>query len=577
MKYIKLTSLVAVLLFTQLFGGKSQLKLEKFTSGDIAVAGFKLLQQTNIEIDALGAGESSRHRGRSYNFRDKNGMLAYAWIVNSDTREVVWNMSTDNTHRKGDKYFRRFKGDVTLPAGNYEVYFSTLRNPWSIKYGIYSFGDLLEYIINGNDWWENGLDRWYIEIDNIDEILTDKDVETIRAKFYKDAVISMSEVGDAAYEEYNFEISKEMTFDIYALGEGFEGEMYDYAWITNLKTRDKVWEMNIDDCDYAGGAAKNVMIRTFLTLPAGSYSITYVTDGSHSFEKWNANPPYDPTSWGVSLFLKNKNDKSFFKKYKSRKEEPVISIYRVGNDELICRPFEVLNTTIVRIEAMGEGRSGKMFDYGWIEDAEENIVWEMKYLKTRHAGGSAKNRMLIEDAKLKKGKYRLCYLSDDSHSFQRWNEAKPYNCEKWGIAIFPTDKQLIKPVKELKLQSGGKWDYRLVKLPDNTHRTVRFELNKLSKINIYALGEGDSDEMFDYGWIEDLKTGEIVWRMLYENTEWAGGARKNRKLKTTVYLPPGAYQLHYLTDDSHSYKDWNDDRPTDWRNYGISIKVEPVQ
>ena len=82
------------------------------------------------------------------------------------------------------------------------------------------------------------------------------------------------------------------------------------------------------------------------------------------------------------------------------------------------------------------------------------------------------------------------------------------------------------------------------------------------------------DEMFDYAWIESKNNGEIVWKMLARNTDWAGGAEKNRKIKTELYLPPGRYLLHYRSDGSHSFEDWNDDPPKDFRNYGVSIKIE---
>jgi len=36
-------------------------------------------------------------------------------------------------------------------------------------------------------------------------------------------------------------------------------------------------------------------------------------------------------------------------------------------------------------------------------------------------------------------------------------------------------------------------------------------------------------------------------------------------------LPKGSYTLFYETDDSHSYRNWNDDPPRDPEMYGITI------
>ena len=77
--------------------------------------------------------------------------------------------------------------------------------------------------------------------------------------------------------------------------------------------------------------------------------------------------------------------------------------------------------------------------------------------------------------------------------------------------------------------------------------------------------------MFDYAWIEDYNTGKTVWKMEYADTRRAGGASKNRLYDGLLYLEKGRYVLHYQSDGSHSYADWNDDPPRDKRNWGVTI------
>ncbi len=77
--------------------------------------------------------------------------------------------------------------------------------------------------------------------------------------------------------------------------------------------------------------------------------------------------------------------------------------------------------------------------------------------------------------------------------------------------------------------------------------------------------------MFDYGWIEGTKTGRAVWEMTYRTTERAGGARKNRLADVTLTLPAGAYELHYRTDGSHAFGDWNAAPPDDPLHWGITV------
>ncbi len=80
--------------------------------------------------------------------------------------------------------------------------------------------------------------------------------------------------------------------------------------------------------------------------------------------------------------------------------------------------------------------------------------------------------------------------------------------------------------------------------------------------------------MYDYGWIENASTGDVVWEMAYSMTFHAGGGRKNRMVNTTILLDKGEYKLHYVSDDSHSFDNWNTDPPDDPTMWGITLYEE---
>ena len=88
---------------------------------------------------------------------------------------------------------------------------------------------------------------------------------------------------------------------LFSLGEGTSGEMHDYAWIEDANTGRTVWEMTYRKTRRAGGARKNRIFDETVYLKAGEYLVFYRSDGSHSFEDWNASPPHDPINWGVTL------------------------------------------------------------------------------------------------------------------------------------------------------------------------------------------------------------------------------------------------------------------------------------
>src|SRR5687767_10107582 len=111
---------------------------------------------------------------------------------------------------------------------------------------------------------------------------------------------------------------------------------------------------------------------------------------------------------------------------------------------------------------------------------------------------------------------------------------------------------------------------QIVQVLDNEDKSVAFSLAKNQDVRIFAIGEGQAGEMFDYGWIEDADKGSRVWEMQEAGTAHAGGAGKNRKVDVVITLPAGNYKLRYKSDDSHAFDHWNS-LPPDINFWGISV------
>jgi CubicO group peptidase (beta-lactamase class C family) len=110
----------------------------------------------------------------------------------------------------------------------------------------------------------------------------------------------------------------------------------------------------------------------------------------------------------------------------------------------------------------------------------------------------------------------------------------------------------------------------IVQVLDNEDKTVSFSLAKSEDVRIFAIGEGQPGQMFDYGWIEDADKGSRVWEMQEPKTAHAGGAGKNRLIDTVITLPAGNYKLRYKSDDSHAFDHWNS-LPPDINFWGIAV------
>lgn len=74
-------------------------------------------------------------------------------------------------------------------------------------------------------------------------------------------------------------------------------------------------------------------------------------------------------------------------------------------------------------------------DYGWIENAGRDTIWEMHAKSSLHAGGGLKNQKVDTVLQLRPGKYFLYYQSDESHAPGSWTEPPPLT-SFYGISLY---------------------------------------------------------------------------------------------------------------------------------------------
>jgi len=147
----------------------------------------------------------------------------------------------------------------------------------------------------------------------------------------------------------------------------------------------------------------------------------------------------DANGKGIAIWTQNEEDRSFITKFDPSDFTPqnvIVQIIRVRDDAYISKSFSLDKDTKIKIYAIGEGTRGGMDDYGWIKNSDTGkIVWEMSYRNTERAGGARKNRLFNDSILLEKGKYKVYYESDGSHSYRDWNDDPPREQERYGITI----------------------------------------------------------------------------------------------------------------------------------------------
>jgi len=120
------------------------------------------------------------------------------------------------------------------------------------------------------------------------------------------------------------------------------------------------------------------------------------------------------------------------------KGQAIVVIRNAGINQDISKTFSLRKSTAVRVYGVGENCSGDFTswcDYGWIDDSQGKMVWQMQGQAAKHAGGAPKNQRVDTVITLKAGSYKLRYKSDAGHAYGNWDSAPPDHFF-WGIVLF---------------------------------------------------------------------------------------------------------------------------------------------
>ncbi len=553
---------------------------------ELIVQGFTLDAATAVQIDAVGRVSSSK--GGSWvqdwrGSREDRAMTCYAWILDSQTRKPVWVMDAWETERvKGNRNLREVHEELELEPGRYELYFYS-GHGWLIQ--------------KDDDWDDEGKDdkdkyrwgrSWSREVDDLREDLEEcfvklsgpAKVDTWQPDgAFRGAVLSFNEMGNGQLRSSGLAVKSAAKLRIYSLIEFPKGsrEPADYGWIVDERSGEVVWSATDAMSRRGGGSRKNRLIDEEIAFEPGRYIVYYGTDDSHSYEEFNANPPHDPLNWGMTLVpVSGASSVSTFAA--GGQGTALIDLSGARDGDFLQEHFRLSSRAELRIYAIGEySYSDRDFvDYAWIVDeGTGQVAWEMTEGNTMGAGGAEKNRMFNGSVSLDAGDYTLYYVADDSHAYDDWNAATPFDPEAWGVRIYPGEgfsASSFSSIQESELAREVGVLVRMVRVGNQERRRERMSLDRDQRVHIYAIGEGDGGEMYDYAYIVDDNTGRTVWEMTYRKTVHAGGAKKNRLFDEEIALKAGSYEVWFVSDGSHSFEGFNSRRPKDPMAWGITIR-----
>lgn len=546
---------------------------------ELSGAGFELQSAAEVHIDAQGMrpGRHGDHApwivslGESLfgSGRDVASRGCYAWILDATSREPVWVLDLENADRGEEPSHRREETTLELPAGRYEVYLfgghpELLEEMQTLFRDRFATGEV--------ETLRAELQQCYVQI----EAGSVRRFEPTGR--FDDALLAMNGVGDTELRRQAFELTGDAELRLYGTLEYPRGadDPADFGWIVDLDGGERVWDMSDRRGRYAGGATKNRLLDRKLRLDAGRYMLVYGTDDSHSAAGFNGAPPFDPLAWGVQLRPGEGFDRASFRLLETpERPDPAIDFSRSGDRSLREQAFRLQDRTDLRILALGESVDGgwTWADHGWILDANtREVVWEMDRRNTELAGGAQKNRMYDGVLTLAAGTYIAMYSTDGSHSFEAWNGAAPFEPQAWGMQIAAHPSRNLEQIDTPERSAEAGWLADLTRVRDDERRSARFVLDRPTEVEIYAVGEGSDDEMFDFGFLRAVNDDRTVWTMDFGKTEHAGGAEKNRSVRVTLELPRGEYEAVFAADGSHAFGEWNDTAPRDPLSWGMTVR-----
>ncbi len=541
--------------------------VEHLYPGKVDVKTFQIDKKSDVSIYGKGAKLKKRTRN----------ILCYGWIIDIKTGKVQWNsLKILKNKFLNDTGIFGFEDEITLEPGIYKAFYTAVYDNDGVV--IKDLGDLIENIFS--NWDEEDVftfheDELRMIVKGQKNLFHELDKEYKYVPESQKTVVAFYRAGEDEYLEKSFSLKKTIPLYIQSAGEKKDRKFYDYGRIYDMRNHEIIWPTKSTVFEYAGGGWKNVKARDEIKLPAGDYSVSYVTDDSHSYNDWNVLPPNNPEAWGIQVFC-DAGDMNHVD-FSTTRPDPVVDLMKVGDNAILSQGMELKKDLEVRVICLGEYDDGEAYDYGWIEDAKTNeIVWKFTGRNTVHAGGGDKNRKFNGIVKLPKGQYIVKYISDGSHSYFDWNTTPPFEKEYWGISVWllrENDEKYISLINERKLENEN-IIVKIDRVGDHEKRHKDFTIEKDGLFRVYAIGEGDDNEMHDTGWIKRLSDGQVVWEMTGRNSQWAGGARKNRMFNGDVYLKAGTYRVYFETDGSHSFAGWNATPPSNPDKYGIRIMTK---
>jgi len=157
-------------------------------------------------------------------------------------------------------------------------------------------------------------------------------------------VAAILKVGEGANLSKDFSLDKTTKVLIINLGEGrltsLNENMFDYGWIEDSNNK-KIWSTgNIQKSFNDGGGYKNRITPACAKLPAGKYSLHFVSDIGNNYGAFNVDAPPDSEWYGIQVIpINDKQYSDLDKKIKTESDNKYFPAFEVATDIEFSRKY----------------------------------------------------------------------------------------------------------------------------------------------------------------------------------------------------------------------------------------------
>ncbi len=272
-------------------------------------------------------------------------------------------------------------------------------------------------------------------------------------------------------------------------------------------------------------------------------------------------------------------------------EEHLVDFTDLEVEELYSEYITVREPVTLEVHCIGSFQTDNALGaYGWIVDLNGGEpVWRLEPASAERSRGALAE--FSGQIQLEPGTYGVHYssygdpelprMSPDGFldrissfidpDFERWRTEE----SKWSFVVAQasgTPEEAVNTAS--RSEHGGPdpfWETHRIGSDDLLQKP--FHLERPSTVNIRATGEINAEPL-DYAWVIDLRSGEPVWTMNYNNTVPAGGSDRNRRYAGQVKLESGLYMAGFESDDHHGPDDWDAHPPYNPDAWGMAIFPE---